>query len=269
MKFFEKLEKLQKKNNSLVCVGLDIDLTKTPEIINKEDDPVFSFNKAIVDATKDLVGCYKPQMAFYEAIGLDGLKSLKKTVDYIHTFDIPVIIDAKRNDIGNTATAYAKAMFENFGFDAMTVNPYMGGDSVEPFLKYEEKGVIILVKTSNPGSGDFQDLDCEGKPLYQRVVEKILEWDKLKNIGMVIGATYPEELKTVREVAPEMTFLIPGLGAQGGDTEKTIKYGLRKDGLGAIINSSRGIISASDGEDFAKAARKATIELKDEINKYR
>jgi len=269
MKFFEKLEEMQKKNNSLVCVGLDIDLAKTPEIIKREDDPVFFFNKAIIDATKDLVGCYKPQMAFYEAIGLDGLESLKKIVDYIHTLNIPVIIDAKRNDIGNTAAAYAKAMFENFGFDAMTVNPYMGGDSVTPFLEYQDKGIFVLARTSNPGGADFQSLDCEGMPLYQRVVEKVKEWNANKNAGLVVGATVPDELKTVREMVPDMTFLIPGIGAQGGGVESTIKNGVRKDSFGAVINSSRGIIFASNGEDFAEAARKATIELRDEINKYR
>lgn len=269
MNFFETLEKLQKKNQSLVCVGLDIDLEKVPKEILKENDPVFSFNKAIVDATKDVVCTYKPNIAFYEALGIDGLRSLKKTVDYIHSLNIPVIVDAKRNDIGNTSTAYAKGVFDFFGFDALTVNPYMGEDSVKPFLEYKEKGIFILARTSNPGGADFQNLDCEGKPLYQQVVKKVSIWNENKNAGLVVGATVPEELKVIREIVPDMTFLIPGIGAQGGEVESTIKNGIRKDGLGAIINSSRGIIYASDGPDFAEAAGKAAKELKDEINKYR
>ncbi|MCL5094243.1 MAG: orotidine-5'-phosphate decarboxylase [Patescibacteria group bacterium] len=267
--FFTWLEETQRKNNSLVCVGLDIDLSKTPEIINKEEDPVFFFNKQIIDATKDLVGCYKPQIAFYEALGVDGLKSLKKTVDYLHSLGIPVLVDAKRGDIDSTAKAYGKAIFDYFEFDAMTANPYMGLDSAEPLLEYKEKGIIFLGKTSNPGAKDFQDLDCGGRPLYQVVIEKMLSWNKNNNIGFVVGATYPEEMKIIREMAPDITFLIPGVGAQGGKAEDMIANGVREDGYGAIVNSSRGIIFASNGEDFAEAARQKAIELKDEINKYR
>lgn len=269
MNFFEKLEELQDKNNSLVCVGLDIDLMKTPKSIEKEDDPVFYFNKSIIDTTKDLVCAYKPNIAFYEALGIEGLKSLKKTVDYIHSLDIPVIVDAKRNDIGNTATAYAKGIFDFFEFDAMTVNPYMGKDTIEPFLEYKDKGVIVLVRTSNPGAADFQDLICDGEPLYHRVMKESLAINKNNNIAFVMGATKPEELINARKIAPETVFLIPGLGAQGGDTEATIKNSVRSDGKGAIINSSRGIIFASNGEDFAEAARIETQKLRDEINKYR
>lgn len=293
MNFFEHLEQVQEKNNSLVCVGLDVDLEKIPPHIlrakriggekssssrfaesdtahsNNIEKVVFDFNKAIIDATKDIVCAYKPNIAFYEALGIEGLRSLKKTVDYIHSFDIPVIVDAKRNDIGNTATAYAKGIFDFFGFDATTINPYMGEDSVTPFLEYNDKGIIILARTSNPGGNDFQDLICEGKPFFHHIIEKCLEWNKNENVAFVVGATNPEELKIARELAIDSTFLIPGIGAQGGDIEATIRNGIRKDGKGVIINSSRGIIYASNGEDFADAARRETLNLQSEINKYR
>lgn len=269
MTFFAKLKGRQRKTKSLVCVGLDTDIDKIPKHLLQSKDPVFAFNKAIIDNTKGSASTYKLNIAFYEAMGLEGLASMKKTVDYLHSMKIPVIVDAKRNDIGNTAEAYAKAIFDYFEFDAMTVNPYMGGDSVGPFLKYKDKGVIILARTSNPGGADFQNLDCEGMPLYQRVVEKAKEWDQNKNIALVVGATVPEELKIIRNIVPEMTFLVPGIGPQGGDIEKTVTNGIRKDGLGLIMVSARGIIYASDGDDFAEAAQKVTIELRDEINKYR
>lgn len=291
MNFFQKLEEKQKENNSLVCVGLDIDLDKMPSHIlrtnpkhdlreveksgssrlrsNNIEKIIFEFNKQIIDETKDLACVYKPNIAFYEVLGIEGLKSLKKTVEYIHSLDMPVIVDAKRNDIGNTAKAYAKGMFDFFEFDAMTVNPYMGTDTIAPFLEYKDKGVFILTRTSNPGAKDFEELQCENKPLFHHILEKTLEIDKSGTAGFVVGATSPNELKEARELAPKSTFLIPGISAQGGDTESTIKLGTREDGLGAIINSSRGIIFASSGEDFAEAAREATKKLRDEINKYR
>lgn len=269
MKFFERLEELQKKTNSLVCPGLDIELEKIPKHILSETDPVFSFNKTIIDATKDLVAIYKYNLAFFEGLGLSGLQDLKKIVDYTHSVDRLALLDGKRNDIGNSSRLYAKGIFEELEGDAITVNPYMGGDSIQPFFDYQDKGVFILTRTSNPGAADFQSLECEGKPLYQKVVEKAIEWDKNKNIGLVTGAPWPEELGIIRKIAPNTTLLIPGVGTQGGETEKTIRNGIRKDGFGAIVISARGIIYASNSEDFAEAARKATIELKDEINKYR
>jgi orotidine-5'-phosphate decarboxylase len=269
MKFFDLLESRQKRIDSLVCVGLDPEIDKIPKHLLSQKDPIYSFCKEIIDATKDYACAYKPNIAFFEAMGVDGLKSLKKVVDYAKPLNIPVIVDAKRNDIGNTAKAYAKAMFEYFGFDAMTVNAYMGAETVLPFSEYAQNGIFVLAKTSNPGSNDFQNLECNGSRLYKLVVQTILNVDTNKNIGFVVGATYPEELKEIRQIAPDATFLIPGLGAQGGDVEKTIRFGLRKDKLGAIINSSRGVIYASGGEDFAEAAGNEAKKLRDEINRYR
>lgn len=268
MNYFTKLEERIKKAGSLVCIGLDVDLEKIPKHILSKNDPVFEFNKAIIDYTKELVCAYKPNMAFYEALGIKGLKSLKKTIRYIPS-DILVIGDGKKGDIGNTASAYAKGMFDFFGFDAVTVNPYMGQDSIEPFTAFKDKGIFILTRTSNPGGADFQNLHCNGKPLYQKVVEKSLEWNTNNNIGLVVGATVSQELNWIRKLAPKMTFLIPGIGAQSGDLEKTLKNGLRSDGMGAIIVSARGIIYASKEKDFAEKARKETKKLKNAINKYR
>ena len=269
MNFFEKLEEAQKAKNSLVCVGLDTDIKKIPKHLLTDSDAIFSFNKAIIDATREFASTYKANIPFYAAEGSAGLESLKKTVDYVHSLGIPIIVDAKRNDIGNTAELYAREIFGNFGFDAMTVNPYMGEDSVRPFLAHKEKGIFILTKTSNPGSADFQDLIFEGKPLYQHVVEKTISWDDNHNAGFVVGATAPEQLLEVRKLAPESTLLIPGIGKQGGDLVGTLKNGLREDKLGLIINSSRGIIYASDGEDFAERAGEEAKKLRDEINRCR
>ena len=231
---------------------------------------VFEFNKAIIDATADLVCAYKPNIAFYEAQGEKGLDALHKTVQHVPK-DIPVIVDAKRGDIGNTSAAYAKALFEHFDCDAVTVSPYLGFDSLEPFLKYKEKGVIILCRTSNKGASDFQSLLCqyEGKnmPLYEIVALKASRWNTNHNVGLVVGATYPEELKNIRQAHPGLPILIPGVGAQGGDLELAVRYGIDADNRGIIINSSRGIKYASKGADFAKAARRATATLRDEINK--
>jgi orotidine-5'-phosphate decarboxylase len=267
LNFTHKLENAVSKNNSLVCVGLDPD----PDIF-PDAESVFEFNRAIIDATSDLVCAYKPNFAFYEAFGTQGFAALKETVDYIPK-DIPVIGDAKRGDIGNTARAYARSVFDNFNFDAVTINPYMGFDSVAPFLEYRNKGFFILCRTSNAGSGDFQSLECvaDGRriPLFQMVADRASQWNKYGNVGLVVGATYPEELQLLREIYPEMLFLIPGIGAQGGDLEKAVRNGIGAAGSGIIINSARQIIYASRGDDFATAARKAAMDLRDRINSFR
>lgn len=270
MTFMEKLKKAARANNSLVCVGLDPDLKKLPECLKNEKYPIFAFNKAIVDATKDYVCCYKPQAAYYAGQSADD--ELKMTIDYIHENypEIPVILDVKRGDIGSTADMYAKEAFCRYNADAVTVNPYMGFDTLKPFLDYADKGVIILCRTSNPNSGDLQNLVCDGKMIYEHVALYARDkWNYNGNIALVIGATYPEELQHIRQLCPEMTFLVPGVGAQGGDVEKVVRYGCDAEGLGMAINSSRGIIYASKGEDFAAASGNAARELRDLINSFR
>jgi orotidine-5'-phosphate decarboxylase len=265
--FTEKLKSAVSKNNSLVCIGLDPDPDFFPDA-----ESVIEFNKAIIDATADLVCAYKPNSAFYEALGTQGLNALKETVDYIPK-DIPVIDDAKRGDIGNTAKAYARAILDNMNFDAVTVNPYMGYDSVSPFIEYRNKGIFILCRTSNAGSGDFQSLSCiaDGRniPLFQMVADRASQWNKYGNVGLVVGATYPDELQLLREIYPDMLFLIPGIGAQGGDLEKVVLNGKDASGMGIIINSARQIIYASRGDGFATAARKAAMDLRERINSFR
>ncbi len=256
------------KNNSLLCVGLDSDIAKLPDGVDQ-----VTFNKAIIDATHDLVACYKPNSAFYEAAGDEGIRNLKETCDYItqkHP-DIPIILDAKRADIGNTNNGYIEYAFEYLGVDAITLHPYMGGEAIQPFLDRADKGAVILCRTSNPGSAEFQDLEVDGAPLYQAVARRVVnEWNANDNCMLVVGATYPEEIETIRGiVGDDVWFLVPGVGAQGGDVEKTIKAGLSSDGMGMVINSSRGIIFASNGEDYADAAREQAESLRNEINKYR
>jgi orotidine-5'-phosphate decarboxylase len=267
MNFIEKLHRAVQKNHSLVCVGLDPDPSRLPEKTG-----ILAFNKAIIDSTSDLVCAYKPNLAFYEALGDEGYEALKQTVKYIPP-EIPVIADAKRGDIGNTSRAYAAALFDSLGCDAATVNPYLGFDSLEPFLQYADKGIFILCRTSNSGAGDFQSLNCltdtGPRPLFEIVADKARQWNTHGNIGLVVGATYPDELKSIRQQHPEMPFLIPGVGAQGGDIALTIKNGTGSHGDNAIINSSRQILYASRGADFAGAARQAALTLRDEINKYR
>ena len=266
MNFIEKLNGAVEKNRSLVCVGLDT----SPELI-PSGMSVFDFNKAIIDATADLVCAYKPNFAFYEAQGEKGLESLYRTVRYVPK-TIPVIGDAKRSDIGNTSEAYAKALFEQIGLDAATINPYLGFDAVEPFLKNKDKFAFILCRNSNKSAADFQSLLCqyEGKlrPLYEVVALKASLWNTNKNVGLVVGATYPEELKTIRQAHPDMVILIPGVGAQGGDLKLAVDYGVDSQKRGIIVNSARQIIYASRGSDFALAARRAAQNLRDEINKH-
>ena len=259
--FLEKLLKAARTNRSLLCIGLDPD----PELMPNID--VFRFNREIVDATQDLVCAYKPNLAFYEALGIDGLKALEKTVAHIPDA-IPVIGDAKRGDIGTTARLYARALFDVLGFDAATINPYLGFDSVEPFLDYRDKGVFILCRTSNAGSADFQALPLKEtqRPLFELVAQRAKEWDRYGNVGLVVGATYPEELGRVRQLCPDMPLLIPGIGAQGGDLANAVRYGVDAKGEKALISSSRQVIYASRGDDFASAAREAALRLRDEIN---
>jgi orotidine-5'-phosphate decarboxylase len=264
--FVEKLNWAIEKNRSLVCVGLDT----SPELI-PPGMSVFDFNKAIIDATADLVCAYKPNLAFYEAQGEKGLDTLYRTVQYVPK-TIPIIGDAKRGDIGNTSEAYAKALFDRIGLDAATVSPYLGFDSVEPFLKNKDKFAFILCRTSNKGAADFQSLLCqyegEMRPLYEVVALKASQWNTNGNVGLVVGATYPEELKTIRQAHSDMVILIPGVGAQGGDLKLAVNYGIDKNQRGIIINSARQIIYVSRGADFAIAARRAAQTLRDEINKY-
>ena len=267
MNFTEKLALASQKNNSLLCVGLDPDPKRLPQGIS-----ILAFNQVIIDATSDLVCAYKPNFAFYEAMGSEGLEALKKTVAYMPP-GIPVIGDAKRGDIGNTAKAYARTIFDYFGFDATTVNPYLGFDALEPFIDYHDRGIFILCRTSNAGAADFQSLTCETNgnklPLYEIVARRVSQWNTHGNLGLVVGATYPEELKRIRQDHPDMPLLIPGIGTQGGDLATTVKYGVDASGQKAIINSSRQIIYASPEKDFAQAARRAAQELKDQINAYR
>jgi len=262
--FIEKLTNVTRKNNSLLCVGLDTDPERMPDKVS-----VFEFNRAIIDTTSDLVCAYKLNLAFYEAMDAEGLDALKRTIKYIPD-DIPVIGDAKRGDIGNTATAYAKAIFSNLDFDATTVNPYLGFDSIEPFIQYTDKGIFILCRTSNVGALDFQSLHCQtdsgNRPLFEQVALKASQWNTHGNIGLVIGATYPEEIKLIRNSHPDMPLLIPGIGAQGGELASTVHYGVDSKGEKAIINSSRQIIYASREPDFAQAARRVATELRDQIN---
>ena len=260
MKFAEKLLAASKKNRSLLCVGLDPDPDLMPRV------GLFEFNKAIIDATVDLVCAYKPNLAFYEASGIEGIEALYQTIHYIPSH-IPIIGDAKRGDIGNTAKAYARALFDTLGCDAVTVSPYLGFDSLEPFIEYEDRGVFILCRTSNPGAKDFQSLvDAEGVPLYQRVARKANEWNGRGNIGLVVGATYPEELKQVRILCPDMLLLIPGVGTQGGDLQESVKYGIDSLGEKAILAVSRQILYASQGKAFNQSARHSAQEIRDKIN---
>ncbi len=271
MNFIQLIRAAWQKTDSLVCVGLDPDLAKIPKGFRGVKNPLFRFNKEIVDAVGDLVCAFKPQMAYYAAARAE--KDLELTIDYIHQQwpDSPVILDAKRGDIGSTAQMYAKEVFDRYNADAATVNPYMGADTLQPFLERKEKGVVILCRTSNPGAQDIQDLISDGTKLYQIVAQKAAtQWNKNKNVLLVVGATFPKELKEVRTIVKDMPLLVPGIGAQGGDVEKAVTQGIAPDGAGMIINSSRGIIYAGgDTPDFQKAARRAVLLLRDTINQFR
>lgn len=267
MDFVSKLQK-RWKEKKFVSVGLDPEVEKLPSFIRQSfgsiEEQLFEFNKGIIDATSDLVLCYKPNSAFYESYGVEGINALIKTVKFIKEIskEIPIILDFKRADIGNTNNGYVNFAFQVVKADAVTVHPYLGKEALQPFLDRKDKGILVLCRTSNPGASEFQDLKTDGKPLYQKVAEQVSKnWNKNGNVGFVVGATYPEELRAVREIAKEMPILIPGIGAQGGDLEATVKS-VKKN---FIISSSRGIIFASSGEDFAQAARAETLKLHNQI----
>lgn len=256
-----------KSKNSFLCVGLDVDLDKIPSFLLKEEDPIFSFNKAIIDATHKFTVAYKPNTAFYEAYGIKGWQSLQKTINYLkgNYPNIFTIADAKRGDIGNTSSRYAKAFFEDMAFDSITVAPYMGKDSVEPFLAFEDKHTILLALTSNEGAFDFQTQKIGNEELYKKVLKTSKEWKNSENLMYVIGATKAEYLEEIRKIIPNSFLLVPGVGAQGGSLQEVCKYGLAEN-IGLLINSSRGIIYASNKEDFAEAAaheaEKMQLEMK-------
>lgn len=266
MRRSELIRQIQKKK-SFLCVGLDTDIKRIPKHLLDKEDPIFEFNKAIIDSTKDLCVAYKPNIAFYESLGSQGWESLSKTLDYIPD-DIFTIADAKRGDIGNTSKMYAHTFFETYQFDSVTVAPYMGSDSVTPFLEFENKWVIILALTSNKGGLDFQNIQSEdGVKLYEHVLKTSSQWGSEDNIMYVVGATRAESLKEIREIIPDHFLLVPGVGAQGGDLEAVVKYGANKD-IGLLVNSSRGIIYSSDDIDFADAARESAFKLQQQMSKF-
>lgn len=272
MKFTEMLAAAWAKNDSLLCVGLDPDPAKFPPHLKDKPDRIYRFCTAIVDATADLVCAFKPQIAYFAARRAEA--ELEAIIHHIHEWHpgIPVILDAKRGDIGSTAEQYAIEAFERYKADAVTVNPFMGRDSVEPWLAYPEKGVILLCRTSNPGGSDFQlqKIGAGGAALYELIAEKVSrEWNTTGQCGLVVGATYPTELARVRQIVGDMPLLVPGIGAQGGDIAATVTAGRTAHGTGLMINSSRAILYASQGEDFAAAARRVAQETRDMINRHR
>ena len=259
----ERLRHVSEANRTLLCVGLD------PDPASMAVPDVADFNRAIVDATADLVCAYKPNLAFYEALGSAGIVALERTVAHIRERapDVVVIADAKRGDMASSSARYARALFETWRFDAATVNGYQGGEALEPFLDYEDKGVFVLCKTSNPGASEFQDIVlASGRRLFEEVACRAAEWNTRGNVGLVVGATYPDDLATVRGICPDMPVLLPGVGAQGGDLEASVKAGVDSDGRGLVVSSSRGVIYASrEPADFATAARSAAVELRSRI----
>jgi len=272
--FIDKLAAAWTANNSLLCVGLDPDTAKFPPHLQKQPDAIFAFCKAIIDATADTACAFKPQIAYFAALRAED--QLEAICDYLRkTYpQIPIVLDAKRGDIGATAEQYAREAYERYGADAVTVNPYMGFDSVAPYLEWKDRGVIILCRTSNPGGSDLQFLNVDGKPIYQHVAQLVAEkWNTNGQCGLVVGATFPNELAQVRGIVGDMPLLVPGVGAQGGDVEATVKAGRTAAGAGMMINSSRAILYAKAdekaGEDFAKASRRVAIETRDAINAFR
>jgi len=264
--FFERLALIQEAQDSLLCIGLDPDISRFPQDIQQDPEPIYTFNKAIVDATADLVCCFKPQIAHYAGVGAET--QLQKTIDYIQSKKLPVLLDAKRGDVGSTAEFYARELFERYGADATTINPYLGLDAMEPYLEYRDRGIFILCRTSNPGSADVQNLKlADGKLLFEHIAEQAANhWNRYNNVGLVVGATQPRELARIREIVGPMPLLLPGIGAQGGDIGATVAAG---KGGGMLISASRSILYASSGKDFAQAARAAARETRDEINASR
>lgn len=273
MTFLDKLNRQIDTANSLLCIGLDSNHSKLPAYVRDDPQALFVFNKAIIDATATTVCSYKLNSAFYEALGADGIAQLKLTTDYLCQKypSIPIILDAKRGDIGNTNNDYAAFTFDYLGVDALTIHPYLGGEALEPFLEHKDKGLIVLCRTSNPGAGEFQDLSVEGRPLYEHVAQAVAKrWNTYSNCSLVVGATYPAEMKAIRQlVGPDMPFLVPGIGAQGGDLAAVMQAGIGAQGRGLIIHSAREIIFASSGKDFAEAAAAQATALQASINKYR
>ena len=256
-----------KSKRTFLCVGLDTELDRIPQHLLQTDDPIFEFNKQIIDATVEFCVAYKPNIAFYEAQGAKGWESLRKTIEYIPA-DIFTIADAKRGDIGNTSRMYAKAFFDQLGFDAITVNPYMGRDSVEPFLELSNKWVVLLALTSNSGSQDFQSLELSNsRKLYQEVIETSKTWGGLDSLMYVVGATQANSLDEIRKLVPDHFLLIPGIGAQGGSLEEVARYGMNAS-CGLLVNSSRGILYSSTQEDFASAAQQAARKIQEDMARY-
>lgn len=268
MKFIDKLRKIQQKNNSLLCIGLDTDVARVPESLYRWGDPQYEFNRRIIDATKDLVCAYKFNLAYYESVGEHGWYTVHQSLARIPE-DIVTIGDGKRGDITSSAERQALLLCEDWEFSGTTVNPYMGKDSIEPFMRRADQCTFVLAVTSNKGAKDFQYLRVGGKPLYEQVVKTTLKWNTKKNLGLVVGATKPAALKRIRTLAPTMPILIPGIGTQKGDLETAIRYGCTRDGDLAIINVGRSIIYASHGDDFADKARDAALKMRDQINHYR
>ena len=268
MTFIEKILTAQRSHKSLLCIGLDTDRNKIPEHLRSSPEAILVFNRAIIEATSDLACAYKINAAFYECAGEAGWSTMRETVKAIPC-GILSIGDAKRGDIGNSSSYYAKAFYDDLGFDAVTVAPYMGRDSVEPFLSSADHGIFLLALTSNTGAQDFQYLDVGGTPLYRCVIEKALTWNAKKNIGFVAGATRGSQLRDVRTAAGDAPLLIPGVGAQGGSVEEAVRFGADEHGERAIINASRSILYASSGKNFAEAARAEALRLRDEMNRYR
>ena len=263
--FFERLRQRQTSIGSTLCIGLDPDLSRIPKPCKDSSRPIFEFNKAIIDATLDLAACYKPQIAHYASEAAED--ELLATIEYLKNHNVPVLLDAKRGDVGSTAEMYAREVFERYAADATTVNPYLGKDSMDPYLDYPDRGVFILCRTSNPGGSDLQNLLLEGGlTLYEHVARQACDhWNTNNNVGLVVGATRPEELRQIRKICGDMTFLLPGVGAQGADVKQMVFAG---QGGGMLVSSSRAILYAGEGEDFAEKARKVALETRDEINLY-
>lgn len=268
MNFLDRLHAVQKTQQSLLCIGLDTDSALLPKHLGPSHQAVLDFNREIIAATHDVVCAYKLNLAFYDALGRNGWDILHDTLSHIPQ-GVLTIGDGKRADIGNTSERYAQALFRDLGFGAITANPYMGSDSLEPLLADESRGVFVLALTSNPGSKDFQRLKVGSAPLYEKVVRRAKTWNTKDNIGLVVGATHPRELRAIRSIAPAMPILIPGIGKQGGDLRLAVRYGCDNNGLAAVINVGRSILYASKGEDFASAARTAAVKIRDQINAFR